>query len=305
MRSAVNKALLRGEGEILLLFYAFFFVLAFVLVLLPKCGKGRIGDWRQDWYMMQGLKNPDEFYIDKDGFRIHAKLDLPKEVAGEKIPLVIVVHGFTGHMEERHILAVAKAAREAGMATLRVEMYGHGKSDGIFEHHNILDWIADMLYVVDYAKSLPFAGDLYLMGHSQGGLLTMLIGGLKADQLKAIIPLSPAISIREGCREGELFGAKFDPDHIPDSLTLGNGRVISGDYIRTAAALPVEQAIDAFKKPVLIIHGEADESVPVRFSRWAAERYRNAKLVLIPEDTHCYDRHLEKVTEAVKEFLRG
>ena len=36
----------------------------------------------------------------------------------------------------------------------------------------------------------------------------------------------------------------------------------------------------------------------------AAELYKNAKLVIIPGDTHCYDHHLEMVTEAVKEFMK-
>lgn len=30
----------------------------------------------------------------------------------------------------------------------------------------------------------------------------------------------------------------------------------------------------------------------------------NAKLVLIPGDTHCYDHHLEAATEAVAEWIR-
>lgn len=248
-----------------------------------------------------------EFYIDRDGFKIHAKLDLPENIkqpdGSIRIPLVIVVHGFTGHMEERHILAVSQAAREAGMATLRVEMYGHGKTDGSFEHHTILDWVLDLLYVISYAEKLPFVSDIYLMGHSQGGLTLMLAAGLKADRIRAIIPLSPAISIRERCRSGKLFGGTFDPDRIPDSLTLGSGRVISGDYIRTGKDLPIEQAIDAFHGPVLIVHGTADESVPVRCSSWAAKRYQNAKLVLIDGDTHCYDHHLDQVTEAVTDFL--
>jgi hypothetical protein len=78
-----------------------------------------------------------EFYIDKDGFRLHAKLDFPEgnfDEKQDKIPLVIVVHGLTGHMEERHIIAVAKAANEAGYAALRVELYGHGKSNGHLSH---------------------------------------------------------------------------------------------------------------------------------------------------------------------------
>lgn len=45
-----------------------------------------------------------------DGIRLNVKLDRP---ATGKCPLAIVIHGFTGHMEERHITAVARALDEA------------------------------------------------------------------------------------------------------------------------------------------------------------------------------------------------
>ena len=72
------------------------------------------------------------FDIMDDGIRLNAKLDMP-ENPPEKLPLVIVIHGFTGHMEERHITAVCKTLNEIGLATLRVDMYGHGSSEGRFE----------------------------------------------------------------------------------------------------------------------------------------------------------------------------
>ena len=64
-------------------------------------------------------------YIIDDGIRLNAKLDMPKGNMG-KCPLVIVIHGFTGHMEERHITAVSDLFNQMGLATLRVDMYGHG-----------------------------------------------------------------------------------------------------------------------------------------------------------------------------------
>ena len=70
----------------------------------------------------------EEFYIDSDGIRLHAKLD--KAPGVDKGPLCILIHGFTGHMEEDHIVAAQKTMNEAGVSVLRVEMYGHGGSDG-------------------------------------------------------------------------------------------------------------------------------------------------------------------------------
>ena len=85
-------------------------------------------------------------YIMDDGIRLNAKLDMPEGNDG-KCPLVIVIHGFTGHMEERHIVAVSRTLNEIGYATLRVDMYGHGSSDGQFENHTLYKWLSNALVI--------------------------------------------------------------------------------------------------------------------------------------------------------------
>ena len=241
-----------------------------------------------------------EFYIPCDGMKLHAKLDMPGDA--EKYPLVILIHGFTGHMEERHIIAAQEAMNETGFAVLRVEMYGHGKSEGEFKDHTLYKWVTGALAVVDYAKTLDFVTDLYISGHSQGGLLTMLIAGMRPDDFKAVIPLSPAWMIPDGAREGNLLGVPFDPLHIPDELAAGELH-LGGNYIRVAQTIHPEDEIVRYNGPVLIVQGDEDEAVPLEYAEKAAALYHDCRLAIIPGDNHCYDYHLEMMTAAVKEFL--
>lgn len=241
-----------------------------------------------------------EFYIDCDGIRLHAKLDMPKESG--KCPLCILIHGFTGHMEEDHIIAAQKAMNDAGVAVLRAEMYGHGGSDGEFRYHTLYKWVTNALAVVRYAKSLDFVTDLYLSGHSQGGLLTMLVGGMCVDDLKAILPLSPAWMIPDGARQGNLLGMDFDPAHIPDVLA-GWDVELDGDYVRVAQTIHVEDEIARFDKPVFIVHGEADDVVPVVLAEKALKLYKDAKLVTVPGADHCFNGHLDELAAAIRGFF--
>lgn len=242
-------------------------------------------------------------YIVDDGIRLNAALDLPRD-GREKHPLVIVIHGFTGHMEERHITAVSSAMNELGFATLRVEMYGHGHSDGTFENHTLYKWLTNALTAIDYARGLDFVTDIYLCGHSQGGMTVMLAAAMKRDMIKGILPLSPAWMIPEYARRGELLGVPFDPDHVPETLESWDGRKLNGNYVRVAQTIRVEDAIDRYTGPVLIVHGDEDEAVPVQYGIDAAKRYADCKLVLIPGDDHCYNSHLDQVVDAVKDWLR-
>ena len=240
-----------------------------------------------------------EFYIDSDGIKLHAKLDRPDDKKG---PLCILIHGFTGHMEEDHMIAAQKAMNEAGVSVLRVEMYGHGKSDGRFSDHTLYKWVTNAVSAVEYAKSMDFVTDLYLCGHSQGGLLTMLAGGMYSDHIKAIIPLSPAWTIPEMTRQGNLLGIGFDPQNIPGMITVENWK-LSGNYIRVAQSIDVEYEISRFEGPVLIIHGDEDESIPYSCAQRALELYKNASLITIHGADHCYTGHLNDMTDALKEFF--
>lgn len=174
-----------------------------------------------------------QMFIVDDGIRLNAKLDYPAETR-EKYPLVIVFHGFTGHMEERHITAVSQMLNEIGCATLRVDMYGHGGSDGSFEKHTLYKWLTNALTVIDFAKKLENISELYLCGHSQGGLTVMLAGAMEHDIIKGIIPMSPAINIPDDARNGSILGCRFNPERIPESITSDNGWSLNGNYIRVA-----------------------------------------------------------------------
>ena len=242
-----------------------------------------------------------ESYIPSDGIRLHAKLDTPEGFS--KGPLVLLIHGFTGHMEEEHIIAAQQVMNEIGYAVLRVEMYGHGGSEGAFKDHTLYKWISNTLSVMDYVRSLDFVTDIYLSGHSQGGLTAALVGGMAPDLVKGLILRAPAFMIPRCAREGSMLGFSFDPLRVPDEMQIIKGLTLSGHYVRTAQTIHAEEAIDRFPGQVLLIHGDADDLVPVEDSKAAAKRYRNCSLAVIPGETHHFDRFPEKMKVIIRDWL--
>lgn len=248
------------------------------------------------------MTSSKDFYIDKDGFKLYAKLDMPK-VSSAKLPLLILIHGLTGQMDEAQLEGVVHAANDSGMACLRVDMYGHGKSDGDFSNHNLLEWVSEILYVIDYARELEFVTDIYLSGHSQGGLAAILAGALKADQIKALVLISPAINIVYDVRKGVFFDNTFDIDNIPEYVHFWDEFDLKGNYFRVAKEIHIDEAIAAYDGPVLVVHGTIDDAVDVKYGIETAEKYKNSTLKLIEGDSHCFDYHLDEMVQAVKEFL--
>ncbi len=65
-----------------------------------------------------------------DGIQLSAVLEQP---SADRCPLVIVLHGFSSNKDKEHTVAACEAMREAGFATLRFDLYGHGESGGEFK----------------------------------------------------------------------------------------------------------------------------------------------------------------------------
>ncbi|MBQ3789622.1 MAG: alpha/beta fold hydrolase [Lachnospiraceae bacterium] len=242
--------------------------------------------------------------ITDDGIRLNARLDMPGDGAA-KCPIMIIIHGFTGHMEEAHLNALSDALNEAGYATLRADMYGHGKSEGSFREHTLFKWMTNAMTLIDYARGLDFVTDIYLCGHSQGGLTAILAAGLKHEFIKGLVALSPAAMIPELARNGTLLGAHFDPANLPEELTVWDEHTLGNNYIRVAQMIHVEEYIDKYPGPVLVVQGTEDMPDLIDSAKAAARRYANARYVEIAGDTHVYDHHVDRMTAAVVDWLKG
>ena len=277
------------------------------------------------------MNKTQQFYLTCDGIKLHCKLDLPEaadapdrlasagkdakpggsapvshmgEGAPARIPMVIVVPGLSGDMEEQQITSTAEALAGNGYASLCVELYGHGLSGGAFHDHTLFHWALELMLVIDYARKLDYVSELYLCGHSQGGAAAVLAAGIKPDVLSGLILLAPAMSIKDAARNGGFPERSFDPDHIPDETIVFTEDRISGNYYRVNRLLPFDDAIALFgDKPVLVVHSTTDEYVPYRYAAHTAETYRNAELFTVPDDDHCFAAHIDLVTAKMVRFL--
>lgn len=108
--------------------------------------------------------------------------------------------------------------------------------------------------------------------------------------------------IPECARKGELLGTQFDPKHIPERITSDDWE-LSGDYIRVAQTIHVEDEIDRYDGSVLIIHGDDDEAVPFSCAKKAVKLYKSATLIPIHGDDHCFTRHLDEMADALRTFF--
>ena len=237
-------------------------------------------------------------YITDGETRLSMVLERP-EGAGKR-PLAILLHGFSSCKEKVHTVQAAQAMRDAGFATIRMDLYGHGESGGEFREHTLQKWISNTQAAVRYAEGLNFVTDIYLSGHSQGGLVAALVAGMMPEKISGLILRAPAFMIPQGARDGCLLGEAFDPVHIPDSIPVIKGLTLDGEYIRTAQAADAEAAMDRYPGPVLILHGDEDDVVPAEEAEKAAKRYADCELHIIRGETHHFDRCPETMEDLIR-----
>lgn len=237
--------------------------------------------------------------ITDDGIRLSAVLEEPEEKTGR---IVILLHGFTSAKDRLHTLQAAQAMRDAGFATLRMDLYGHGESGGLFEKHTLYKWISNILAAIDHLRELGWR-EIWLSGHSQGGLAAALAAGMETDRVAGLILRAPAFMIPECARKGNLLGFAFDPDHVPDRVQVIKGLELEGNYIRVAQTIHAEEAIARFTGPVLILHGDEDDTVPLADSEKAAGIYADATLAVMKGETHHFDRYPDEMQEIIRTWL--
>jgi uncharacterized protein len=162
---------------------------------------------------------------------------------------LVIVHGAGSRKENHADMALAAAA--AGLATVRIDLRGHGETGGRLDGRAIED-------VAAATALLPPGLPVALRGSSMGGYLAL--AAARAAGAAAVVAICPAPAqlLSDGLRDGEL---EFDADVAALEALL--------------AAHPLEAAVAALDVPVLIQHAEGDERVPVAGSHSLAGSFRH------------------------------
>lgn len=237
--------------------------------------------------------------IQGDHGLLDAIIQKPKMKDGEKVRVAIICHGFGSNKERPLLKSIADSLQAKGIASIRFDFNGCGKSEGRYEDMTVPNEIVDAEKVVGYAMQQPWVSDISLVGHSQGGVVASMVAGNLKGSIRSVALCAPAAVLRDDAIRGQVQGATYDAGNIPETVTVpGRNLHVGRNYFVTAQTLPIYETALQYEGPVVLVHGTADRIVPYTYSERYKAGYKDAQIYLLPGVDHSFTEEQSRLRAA-------
>ena len=241
-----------------------------------------------------------EIWVDNQGQKIYGEAYIP-DVDG-KLPLILTSHGLgTNHNTGA---SYAELLTPKGYAVYTWDFRGGtsadrtNRSDGSSLDMSVMTEVSDVEAILKAAATWDFVDPdrIFLLGCSQGGLVTAISGVRHEAEVAGLILCYPAFGMT---RLGERYS-----DDMEDEIDLGN-ITVGKRFFKDLSGYDVRDDIPGFDKPVIIIQGSKDDLVLPETSEEAAKLYPNCEYHVIEGAEHGFsDDYLVEAAEYALAFLK-
>ena len=219
-------------------------------------------------------------------------------------PTVICAHGITGMCF--NFFDYANILSQNGYLVYAFDFCGgnyddNAQSDGEFIDMTINSEMADLKAVFEEVKTWDEVDtdNMFLMGHSQGGLVSSLVAGDIMDELQGLILIAPGYELVDMVRSK--YPNRAD---IPEMFDMFGTFKVGQAYGQSLWDLNWQIVIERFTKPVLLLHGTKDSVIQYRYSVEASENFEDALIELFPNQGHWLeDESFDRSCIIIKNFL--
>jgi uncharacterized protein len=236
--------------------------------------------------------------VRSDGFWLAAEALIPPAPRGT----VVLLHGIPSvappDPQDEGYRGLARRFADEGWAAVWGDMRGARSAPGFF---SIEGWVRDVTAIVEAVHTIEETAQkpLVLLGSSAGGAVSVeaVARGAAADAVVLLATPAAWISFAADAAAGarriaEEAGMALSPECLAEPTEWAS------EFNRVTC----EKSIASVRVPKLIVHGTADDVVPVEHAYRLAQRAPDAELVVVEGAPHQLRRHAG-VFELVLEWM--
>ncbi len=240
------------------------------------------------------IKNLECYVNDQ---KIYAEAYIP-DTDDENYPTVILSHGFS--LDHTTMKPYADKLLKHNIASIIYDFRGGGfksKSDGKMTDMSILTEVEDLNALIELVLSCDFVDkdQLYLAGHSQGGLVTTLVAPDHMEHVQSLFLFAPGFNIPNDIKKLKIAIENGLVDPIPG--------VFGKDYLNSVQNIELYDDITGYTKEVYIFHGKNDDRVPLKSSEEAVNVYEKSELIVYDDKHRFEDSTKDLVVDKIADVI--
>ena len=172
---------------------------------------------------------------------------------------VILCHGMESSKESEKLVTLSRRLSERGILALRFDFAGSGGSEGKFEEMTYSGEVEDLRAAYDFVLRYK-PKKIGVLGSSMGGTVALLFAA-EEKNVAALVTIAAPV-------HPERFSERLStPEETRQWRTRGfieyHGRRLNVSLLHDLEVLDVPKAARKISCPVLVIHGDQDDIVPV------------------------------------------
>ena len=238
------------------------------------------------------------YYV--DGQRVGGRLYHPE---GEgPFPTIVFVPGMG--MNYYLYAELFENLNSEGIAVAAFDCRGNAQvstiSDGKFSEMTPTSLKKDIMAVTDFisAQQIVDSENLFIMGHSLGGLTAALTAAETPDKYKGMIGFDPSYQMPDAYRE--LYPEGTEIPEAPNVQTEGKA------FIEEVIAIDVLEDIKSYDGNAIILTGtnQTVYTANPEIMEAAAETLPNGELIIVEGADHGFDKHLKELVQYTVDFVK-
>ncbi|MCB0994447.1 MAG: alpha/beta fold hydrolase, partial [Acidimicrobiales bacterium] len=224
------------------------------------------------------MSDDQRYSFEHDGHELVGHLATPASLSHGGLPGLVICHGFpslgngAANAGQSYYELADRIAREMGWAVLAFNYRGCGDSGGDF---SLAGWLSDIQKAAACVRALPDVRDVWLAGFGTGGALS-ICAAADDPTIRGVAAMAPpadfedwASDPRRLLQHARELGAITTPGFPEDFDTWAK-------ELRTIKA--VDGAARLAPRPLLVVHGAEDDTVPTLDARVIADAHGEAEL---------------------------